>query len=189
VTEPFWLKSALQQGVVVLPGRLQAVARPAKRLPVPVQLWGGVIVHEEPQQQAPRQMVLGVQTAPGIGKPPCAAQVAVGSMRQTPLGVQQATVGVHRICEQVALKAHVPPMATQSACVSAAQEPSGRQQALRQGLGEQAATPVRTKPLQAVGEGTMVQDPSDRQQTKPGGVQGFGVQVPPSGPQVPLQAF
>ena len=111
---PFWLKSALQHGVVVLPGALQVVARPAKWLPVPWQLCGGVIEQDEPQQQAPRQAMLGVQTMPGIGMPPCAAHVAVGSMRQTPLGVQQATVGVQRIWEQVALKAQVPPIATQS---------------------------------------------------------------------------
>lgn len=183
------MKSALQHGVVVLPGALQVVARPAKRLPAPWQLCGGVMVQEEPQQQAPRQMVLGVQTAPGMGKPPCAAQVAVGRVRQTPLGVQQATVGVQRIWEQVALKAQVPPMAMQSACVMETHEPSGRQHALRQGLGEHAATPVITKPLQAVGEGTITQLPSGWQQTKPGGGQGLGLHVPPRGPQAPLQAL
>lgn len=73
--------------------------------------------------------------------------------------------------------------------MSETQEPSGRQHALTHGLGEQAATPVMTKPLQAVGEGTITQLPSGWQQTKPGGGQGLGLHVPPSGPQVPLQAL
>lgn len=65
---PLWLKSPLQQGLVKSPGALQAVPSPAKELPVPVQLWGGVMLQEDPQQQAPRQMVFGVQT-PGMTMP------------------------------------------------------------------------------------------------------------------------
>lgn len=64
------------------------------------------------------------------------------------------------------------------------QEPSGLQQALTHGLGVQEVRVEMGKPLQKLGPGTSVQEPSDRQQTI-GGAHGLGLHVP-EGTNVPL---
>jgi hypothetical protein len=48
-----WLKSALQQGVVLFPGALQDVPVPEKEVLAPVQLADEATAHVEPRQQAP----------------------------------------------------------------------------------------------------------------------------------------
>lgn len=88
------------------------------------------------------------------------------SMTQTPLGVQQADCGVGQMTwAQVLAKFQVPFAESHAALVIAEQEPSGLQQALMQGLGVQEVSVAIGKPLQKLGLGTSVQEPSGRQQT------------------------
>lgn len=151
---------------------------------MPVQLCAGVMLQEEPQQQAPRQMVLGVQT-PGMTMPFWVWQMSGRTMMQTPLGVQQADCGAGQMTwAQVLAKCQVPFAELQAASVRREHEPSGLQQALTHGLGVQEVRVEIGKPLQKLGLGTSVQDPSGRQQTM-GGEQGLGTQVP-AGTKVPL---
>src|SRR5262245_12362183 len=85
-TRPDWLKSALQQGVVRLPGALQAAPAPTKRVFGPVQADCGPTMQIDPRQHAPSggAQGLGEQTEPAPWKAPVHAPALGAEAQEAP---------------------------------------------------------------------------------------------------------
>ena len=90
VIVPLWLKSALQQGIAVLPAALQTVFRPTKCEYGPVQDAAPRISHVTPRQHAP----VGCGHAFGLHvEPKVPAHAAAITNVHDPSAAQHATLG------------------------------------------------------------------------------------------------
>src|SRR5438477_114474 len=92
VLVPFWLKSALQQGVVLLPAALHAEPVAVKRVLAPLHADWASTAHVAPEQQAPpggSGQGLGVQTVPTPWKVLPDPQLAWLEVEQAPVVLTQ----------------------------------------------------------------------------------------------------